>query len=168
MTAHARSTVDAINTELRSPFVSGVSNRAWTRFVHALSISDERGPTHGQPRLFSSASYAGLGCFAMRPRRLVEIGVLKSVVTIKGKTVPSPEDKQRLLAFLQNPIEQYRRMVVSLRRYDAALPSSLPEGMTRSGALALHHRLGPKALEKWAKHQEPSTTALFQRTNGLF
>lgn len=166
MMAQAR--MKSLSTDLRSPFM-GVSNVAWSQFVHALSISDDSGPGKGLPRRFNAVSYAGgLGCFALLPRRLVEIGALKEIVIRKGKVMVSPDDRRRLMTFLSNPIEQADYLVLSMRRYDLALPSPLPEGMTRSGALALHHRLGPKAFEKWARHQEPSTTALFQRTNGLF
>ena len=71
--------------------------------------------------------------------------------------------------FLQNPLAQYNALIESLRRYDRHLASAvLPSGLSRSGALALHHRLGPCALSKWEEHQEKTTIALFQRANGLF
>jgi hypothetical protein len=131
-------------------------------------ISDDRGPLKGKPRAFNARSYAGgVGCFGILPRRLVEIGVLRSVVLKDGKAIAAGSDK-RLIGFLANPILQYKAAVVSLKKYDSALTTPLPAGMTRSGALALHHRLGPKALLKWQSHQEPSTLALFRRANGLF
>ena len=70
--------------------------------------------------------------------------------------------------FLTSPLVQYNALSESLRRYDAALPEKLPEGVTRSGALALLHHLGAEALEKWAATRNRSTIDLFERANGLF
>ncbi len=165
-TARARVTsVEALNGELRSP-LTGVPNLAWNKFVDALMIDDDRGPHKGRPRPFNARSHAGgLGCFALLPRRLVELHILKEVAFSKGKAL-AKNDKW-LVVFFANPISQYKALAVSLMRYSTAL-TSLPEGMSRSGALALHHRLGPNALVKWQKHQQPSTLALFRRANGLF
>lgn len=156
---------EALNGELRSPLV-GVSNLVWNRFVDALVINDDRGPGKGRPRPHNARTYAGgVGIFGMLPKRLVELHVIKEVSIRDGKTI-AVKDKL-LLAFLANPIEQYRIFVLSIMGYSAAL-AALPEGMSRSGALALHHRLGPNALVKWQQHQQPSTIALFKRANGLF
>lgn len=147
---------------------SGVSERAFAQFLHVLTIDDDSGPTQGRPRQFNSISRSGgLGCFAISPLRLQDLGILKEVFVSKGKAIANPSDK-RVKAFLSNPLLQRDAVLVSLKRYDATLSTPLPAGVTRSGALALHHRLGPKALVKWKQHQEPSTTALFQRANGLF
>ncbi len=73
--------------------------------------------------------------------------------------------------FLFSPLVQYNALVDSLRRYNRKLDDErlkLSRGMTRSGALALLHRLGPHALPKWERHQEPTTLALYKRANGLF
>jgi len=157
----------ALSGELRSP-LAGVTNAAWNRLVNALMIDDDRGPLKGKPRAFNARTHAGgLGCFGTLPRRLVEIGVLRSVVLKDGKAIAAGSDK-RLISFLANPILQYKAVVVSLKKYDSTLASPLPAGMSRSGVLALHHRLGPKALLKWQGHQEPSTVALFRRANGIF
>ncbi len=164
-TARASAT-EMLNGALRSP-LAGVPDLAWNRLIDALMIDDDSGPGKGRPRPFTARTYAGgLGCFGLLPKRLVEINVLQEVFVRKGRTYAAKD--KRLLAWLTNPIEQYKAVVTSLRRYDAALIAPLPEGVSRSGALALHHRLGPNALVKWSQHQEPSTIALFRRANGLF
>jgi hypothetical protein len=155
----------ALSGSLRSPLL-GVTSAAWNRFVNALMLSDDRGPLKGKPRSFNSRTYAGgLGCFGMLPKRLVEIGVLKAVVYKNGKA-HAPADKRSAM-FLADPIIQYKAFVISMKRY-SAVKVELPASMTKSGLLALQHRLGPNALLKWQQHQEPSTVALFQRANGLF
>jgi hypothetical protein len=161
----AQRSAQTLHGSLRSPLM-GVTVAAWNRFVNALMISDDRGPLKGKPRAFNSRTYAGgLGCFGMLPKRLVEIGVLKAVVYKNGKAHASAD--KRALMFLANPIIQYKAFVISTKRY-SAVKVELPAGMTKSGALALFHRLGPNALLKWQQHQEPSTVALYQRANGLF
>jgi hypothetical protein len=152
---------------LASP-LTGVADFAWTRFVSALTIDDDRGANKGKPRRFDARAHAGgLGCFGISPRRLVELGVLKEVFVSKGRAIADPRDK-RVVVFLSDPLLQRDALVASVRRYDRVLVDPLPAGMTRSGALALCHRLGPQALSKWVEHQEPSTVALFRRANGLF
>jgi hypothetical protein len=162
----SRSATAKISGMLVSPF-KDVSDFAWTRFVTTLEIDDDRGPNRGKPRRFDARTNAGgLGCYGIPVRRLVELHVLKEVFVSKGKAIANPRDP-RVVIFLADPLLQRDVLVASMKRYNLAL-SSLPAGMTKSGALALCHRLGPQALAKWAKHQEPSTVALFRRANGLF
>lgn len=164
----SRGATAKISGMLESPF-KGVSDFAWTRFVTTLEIDDDydRGPNRGKPRRFDARTNAGgLGCYGIPVRRLVELGVLKEVFVSKGKAIADPRDK-RVIIFLSDPLLQRDVLVASMKRYNLAL-SSLPVGMTKSGALALCHRLGPNALVKWQQHKEPSTMALFQRANRLF
>ena len=164
----ARAGMTAAEALAKDAPLKGVSRAAYDRFEDALTIDFDRGPRHGKPRAFNAVTRSGLGCFGISPRRLVDIGVLEEVFVSRGKAIANPRDK-RVVLFLADPILQREALVLSLKKYDAQLASTiLPAGMTRSGALALHHRLGPDALAKWAKYQAPSTIALFRRTNGLF
>jgi len=158
----------AFDSAVQSP-LRGVSSLAWDRFVEALMIDDDHGPNKGKPRRFNTRTHAGgLGCFGILPRRLVELRVLKEAFVSKGKAIADPNDK-RVIAFLSNPLLQRDVLIVSMRLYAAVIVKlTLPADMSLSGALALHHKLGPKALVKWQAHQEPATIALFQRANGLF
>lgn len=174
MTSAARAYVGA---PLR-PQLSGITTEQWTAFIHALSVDDCRGPGRGKPRPFGAVGPGGaLGAFAMRPTRLGDLGLMRKVTRSidaetggrvwSGSFVP-PMTAQK---FMTSPLVQYNALVESMRRYDAWLRESFGNsmaGMTRSGALALLHRLGPGALRKWEAHKEPSTVALFERANGLF
>ena len=153
-----------IQNNLTSP-LSGVSDLAWARFVDALTIDDDDGLHNGAPRAFNARTHAGgFGCFGILPRRLVDIGVAKAVRVIDGKAIAVDFVRRD---FLANPLAQRDALTESMKRYDAAI-GELPAEMSRSGALALYHRLGPEALSKWAQHKAGSTIALFQRANGIF
>lgn len=151
---------------LHSP-LTGVSDLAWARFVDALAIDDDNGPNNGKPRPFNAHTHAGgLGCFGILPRRLVDIGVAEDVRTIDGRAIAVGFLKRD---FLAKPLAQRDALGLSMQRYDAELAKiTLPSEVSRSGALALFHRLGPEALAKWQRHKQQSTLALFQRANGLF
>lgn len=172
-----RATLDG-RTLLRSQ-LHGVADETWRKFVHALTICDEQG-ADGQlrntPRGFDARSYAGgYGCFDLRPKRLADLGLMRNVHTelLSGRVIcvgdfiaPMTERK-----FLSSPLAQYNTLLESLRRYDAKLldvAQNAAQNITRSGSLALLHRLGPNAISKWLSHQERSTLALYNRTNGLF
>jgi hypothetical protein len=145
--------------------LSDVSALAWTRFVDALTIDDDDGLNNGHPRPFNARTHAGgLGCFGILPRRLVDIGMAQVVRIVDGKAVAVG-----LRADFRNPLVQRDALGISIQRYDAEVAKVvLPSGMSRSGALALYHRLGPEALSKWQKHKQQSTIELFRRANGLF
>jgi hypothetical protein len=155
------------NARLRSP-LERVSDHAWARFADALTIDDDAGPNNGKPRWFSARTHAGgLGCFGILPRRLVDIGFAKMARVIDGRTVAVG----LVRGFLVNPLAQRDALNASIQRYDADLDKTvllLPSEISRSGALALYHRLGPDALAKWQKHKQQSTEALFRRANELF
>jgi hypothetical protein len=142
---------------------------AWQSFLDALAVDDDRGPNKGRPRPFNAVTHAGgLGCFGIPVQRLVDLGVLDKVYFSNGKAIANLADK-RVIAFLKNPLAQRDALNKSMKQYAAQVDKlTLPAGMSRSGALALFHRLGPQALDKWAKNQQPSTAALFRRANGLF
>lgn len=151
---------------LSSP-LKGVSDAAYARLVDALSIDDDAGPNYGRPRPFDARTHAGgLGCFGILPRRLVDIGVARAVRIVDGKAYVV--DLQR--DFLVNPLVQRDALGESLLRYDVDEVSklALPRGITRAGVLALYHRLGPQALQKWQRHKQQATIVLFRRANGLF
>ncbi len=151
------------STLLRAQLL-GVSDESWQQFIHALTIG-----TDGNPRSFGARTTAGgYGCFDLRPRRLADLGLMRRIrvdnssgrcFTVGDFVLPMTETK-----FLLSPLAQYNTLLESLRRYDK-LPTML--GISRSGSLALRHRLGPNAATKWVAHQEPSTTALLKRTNDL-
>ena len=177
MIAHARAPVAIGGAAfLRAP-LSGVPNEAWSQFVHALAIADEicdpQSPDYQRPRAPDARTPSGgLGCFDLRPPRLADLGLMRGVrvdnttgccVWVGEFILPMTQAR-----FFQNPLVQYNALCESLRRYDRQVAAALPEDMTRSGMLALHHRLGPRAFVKWAEHQEPATMALFHRANGLF
>lgn len=164
-------------TALLRAQLPGISNEAWTQFIHALTIADEVAdpddPGFGRPRAFDARlPSGGLGCFGILPRRLADLGRFRNIrVDNEGRRCVVVGDFISPMTWekFTNPLAQYDFLLDSLRRYDRRLSGeALPEGMTRSGALALHHRLGPSALSKWAEHQETSTMALYRRTNGLF
>ncbi len=166
-----RASMMQIRSDLTSP-LTGVSNLAWARFADALTIDDDDGPNNGKPRPFNAVTHAcGLGCFGISPRRLVDIGAARAVHLIRGKPIAVgfiPRD------FLTNPLAQRDALAISMKRYNVGIAGlridkiALPPEMSRSGVLALYHRLGPNALAKWQKHKQQSTLALFQRANGLF
>lgn len=152
----------------------GATPDAWEAFLDALSTSED-----GRKRSFTETR-EGYGAFGILPKRLVDLkiaaavrckaGIALSAVFRPTRLAPTAALAER--AFLMSPDAQRRVLLVSLALYDKNVLQAnellLPEGMTRSGALALLHRLGPRALEKWAAYQSPSTRALYERCNGLF
>lgn len=149
----------------------GITVDVWRTFTHALTIDDEEGPNKGQPRPFNARTLAGgYGCFDMRPRRLADLGYMRNIrrgtlagrVVTVGDFIPSVMTEAK---FLFDPDAQHDALLESLRRYDRL---AMVAGASRSGSLALYHRLGPDAPQKWLAHQEPSTLSLYRRTNNLF
>lgn len=151
-------------SRLASPLPS-VSNEAWTKFVSLLEVQ----PLHGV-----SASNA-LGCYAMRPRRLQDLGVMTRLRYTRrqdnhrqvweGDFLPPLTQK----LFLSNPVLQYHLLVKSVRLHqDAVSHLGLPSGLTHSGRLALLHRGGKGALLSWGKTSFPETVRFVQKLNGVF
>lgn len=84
-----------------------------------------------------------------RPRRLVELGLAEAVTL---------EEKARAFA-------------ESLRAYDALLTSGemkIPTEVSRSGALAILHLGGRRALAAWPEDRWTKTKAAVARANGIF
>lgn len=158
----------ALESAQRAP-LDGVSSLEWVRFVHALTVDDDDGPNKGNTRPFNARTHAGgFGCFGMLPRRLVDLGIAENLRIVDGKAI-AVSFVEGARAFLADPFAQRNALDESMRRYDGEIAKiTLPPDMSRSGALALYHRLGPAALSKWQQHKQPSTLALFQRANGLF
>lgn len=145
---------------IHSP-LSGVPDAAWTRLVCTLETAPLRHISESN----------GLGCYEMRPRRLGDLGLMTDLhIARRGKrqiwegTFVPPLTQ---IAFLANPILQYSALAESIARYDVNL-NDLPEGVSRSGALAILHRAGPSGLTSWMRTRIPSTERLFERTNEIF
>lgn len=142
---------------VRSP-LAGVSDEAWARFVRVLEV---------QPLGAVSASNA-IGMFAHRPRRLVDIGVMRN-----PKHFRAPNDRMICAAefvppmtdvlFLRSPVAQYDALVKSTVGY--AKEFKVPEGYSLAGMLAILHRAGPPGL-KGKLFDE--TKALFERAADIF
>lgn len=130
---------------LPSPF-DGVSDEAWTKFLGALSTD-----AAGKPRPLDFLGPTGaVGMYAIPARRLADLG-------IKGDAV---------VRLRRDPHAQRNALVESLIRYLKAL--SVPEGMTRSGALAILHCAGPNGLALFKTRPLKPTQEMFKRSNGLF
>lgn len=138
-------------TRFKSGYTSplkGVSDAAWEKFVYALNV---------QP-IDAVSESGGLGCFDLRPRRLVELGIMENLrYERRGKHVTqvgafiAPQTKD---LFLTNPMAQYEVLVRSMKAYDEDLSSGViakPAYAGRSGTLVVLHRGGRGALKKWPK-----------------
>jgi hypothetical protein len=152
----------------------GVSDEAWTAWVLAMKVAE---PT-------TTANNGALGMWAMKPRRLADLGFMTNVSA-------EPQRKNGLLkwdgewtapltkdAFLSSPSIQYRILTASTKLYaDGIADGSIvcpdeigDEGVTLSGALALLQKFGPHGLERWTdvEDRKPQTIELFKHANGLF
>ena len=151
-----------------------VSPEAWSRFVRVLCVQDLAEDT---PR--------GLGAFAVRPRRLGDLGLVRqtrptivsptrpnSRSTFTGDFVP-PLTRE---IFLSSPLAQYNALVQSIVRYTENLPE-LPKDFTQSGALGILHSAGPGALRCWDRgpreglrgdRPADEVERIFHRANGIF
>lgn len=117
----------------------------------------------------------GLGSYDMRPRRLKELGLARSLKlerTSSGRQVYScefapPITRER---FLRDMILQAAVLAKSARGHFDDLSrtrASLPEGQTLAGALAVLHRGGRGALARWPDLFE-DTRALWERARECF
>lgn len=152
---------------MRSP-IPGVSDAAWMRWVAALDAQpiDAVGPS------------GGLGSYDMRPRRLKELGLARSVRLERapsGRQVYSCELAPPLTRarFLRDMVLQAAVLARSARgHYDDLARASgeglrLPEGQTLAGALAVLHRGGRGALARWPDLFE-DTRVLWEKARGCF
>lgn len=134
----------------------------WSRFVAAMTVQG----------LGDVSESGGLGWFAMRPKRLEDLGVmtnLRRVRTATGRHVfegdfilPVTETR-----FLTSPVIQFNILVKSVASHLRAIPS-LPDGVSLSGALALLHK-STGGLRSWTEGRLFDDTAiLFTRANAIF
>lgn len=145
----------------KSPLV-GVNDAAWDRFVVAMSTQ----------AICGKSRYGGLGSFDLTPKRLGELGVLTNMrrqakppgLWIGDFVAPYTETK-----FLRDAEEQYVLFKRSTKLYDDELTHiARPEGVSRSGALAIMHRGGSEALTSWPARGFKTTREVFARANNLF
>jgi len=152
-----------------SPLV-GVTDVAWNRFLGVMHVQ----------AINAVSTSGGFGCFDLRPRRLAEIRIMRDVklerrsrdedlggkrAVYVGEFVSSTRE-----AFLNSFPMQLDAFVKSNRLYDIVLRQELhrPEGVSRSGALAILHRGGKGALATWPEKALEETKALFERANLIF
>lgn len=152
--------------------IPGVSDEDWTRFVVVMKTQS--------PRSVSASNE--LGMFAMRVKRLADLGLVKNLKSARAPTgrmtwfgdwvAPLTQD-----AFLGDPRIQYRVFAASMRCYadglsdgDIECPDDLPSDMSLSGMLAILHRCGPHGLKSWSDKSKrfEQTTDLFEAANGIF
>lgn len=144
----------------------GVSNEAWTDFVFVMKTADLRDVSPSN----------GLGWFGMKYKRLADLGLVTNVRYkrgVAGVQEADWKDPLTLDKFLHSPNAQYDTFEASMRDYYNMLlnggvtPPNVPS-MTVSGALAILHRGGPRALADWKTTQFESTREIYQRANGVF
>ena len=144
--------------------LEGVSPDAWRRFVAALEV-----------QAVNEVSPKGaLGAYAIRARRMVELGYATRLRTERRDGVQRqvcafilPWTEMR---FLKDPLAQYTVLVKSMRAYYAALTSGelkVSEGLSKAGALAILHIGGKGALTGWPKLFD-NTRAVYERAQGEF
>ena len=145
--------------------LEGVSRDAWAQFVAALEV---------QP-INAVSDSGGLGCYDIRPRRLVELGYAKTLCskrTEKGRQIHVcdfvlPWSQSR---FLTDALAQFVVLSKSIVLYHRALMSGelkVPVGVSTAGALSILHRGGKGALTSWPNLFE-STRELYEATKGAF
>lgn len=158
--------------------LASVSDADWTRFVLAMKTA----------AVDSVSGSCALGAWEMRPRRLVDLGLMTNLHSVKtplgrrsydgdfiGDVDPERSSLTRKM-FLENQEVQYLVFATSMRRYvDRLTDGSIEHGqadpnMTLSGALAILHRCGPNGLAKWGDESArfSDTVDLYNRVNGLF
>lgn len=153
-----------MTTRLKSP-LSGISHEAWSQFVAALEV---------QPIRAVSES-GGLGAYDIRPRRLQELGLArvgKRTRSARGRFKNECEFVPPLTQaqFLNDPVTQYRALVLSITAYHRDLTSGKlrkPEDISLAGALAILHRGMREALKSWPDLFS-DTRALHDRAQGAF
>lgn len=148
-------------------FLQGVSDEAWTEFVRNMAT--------GSPLTVSDSN--ALGMFEIMPRRLADLGLvfrLSRSKSSKGRTiwVGSFIPPLKCSNFLKNPSIQYKVFCKSIKDYDDKINNGIIKkdtGMSRSGALAILHRAGPRGLDAWNEGKRFSfTEEIYNRVARLF
>jgi hypothetical protein len=155
---------------LESP-IEGVSDAAWTEFVLAMRVA----------ALGTVSANSDLGMFAMKPRRLADLGLVKDLKRERsplGPMVWTGVWKMSQEKFLASPSAQYSAFTRSMTRYVDALKAGelplpeggVPEDMSLSGMLAILHKCGPSGLRTWndEANRFELTITLYEATNGVF
>lgn len=171
------------NHVLKSP-LDCATDAQWTKFIFAMKTADldTVGPANEQ------------GMFAMRPRRLVDLGLgmdLESTRMDSGRMgwvflfVPPMTEELFLgpgesgsdakhAAAAQIQLDTFTRSmldyVAAIRAKTIPSPAVRPAGLTLSGALAVLHRCGPSGLKSWAdvSSRRQDTITLVDCANGAF
>lgn len=153
--------------------IEGVSDEAWTAFSYAMKVAG----------LSNVSASNAMGMFALKPRRLADLGLMTSVACRRspmGRFVWVGEFKAPLTAklFLSDAALQYKAFGDSMKDYvnrlrDGTIPKPTngpSEGMTLSGVLAILHRCGPHGLANWNTNAPrfSDTVELYNRANGIF
>lgn len=145
--------------QLFKSVLSGVPDAAWDAFVRAVSSRSIRDVSRG----------GGIGSFDLRPRRLGEIGVMVNLLRgDRGKWVGDLAPEYADLG--RDATLQYRVFALSTKLYDADLVEgriARPEGVSRSGALAVLHCGGKGAIDGWPRAFK-TTRETFDRANDIF
>ena len=145
----------------------GVSDECWTQFVKALMTA----------KVDSVSDSNAVGIFEIMPRRLADLGIVRNVKRTRGPSnrvlyvaafVP-PMTSDR---FLRSPQKQYEVFCASIIDYDGRMGTGEIERdpqMSRSGALALLHRCGPRGLETWKSGEQfENTKKIYDKVAGIF
>lgn len=157
---------DVLPAAIPSPIVEATAE-AWQAFVRAMATQ----PIHAETE-------AGLGCFALRPKMLGDLGLMANLRPVQGKrqgrsgdrvlwegdfVLPLTKDR-----FLGSYLAQYNAFVRAVTLH-ANAAAKLPAGVTTSGAHAILIQAGPWGLRSWARGtRHEGTIELFNRANGIF
>jgi hypothetical protein len=156
----------------RSPFAD-ISDVEWTRFVRAMTVQ----------AICAVSDSGGLGCYDLRPRRLVELGLMEkgSLRRVRGSyerqvqvgTFVAPAPGERAMTderFLGDLDAQHDAFIASVRAHLDDIATGrvqVPAGVSRAGALAILHRGGRAALAAWPELLS-HTAALYERAKDCF
>ena len=145
--------------------LADVSREHWDKFCRLLEVQSTN----------KISESGGFGSYAIRPRRLVELGYamyLRSKRTDKGRTIQTCEflPPWTQAKFFKDPLAQYVAFSRSMLLYYTAMASGelkRPAGVSLAGALAILHCGGKGALKAWPEIFS-DTKVLYDRVQGLF
>jgi hypothetical protein len=170
-----KATSNSAATAFVAPF-PGVARKAWNRYVRLMAV--------GEPATISAGNQ--LGMFQIGYRRLADLGYVENLRKVKksGRAVWVGDFKApfTLSGFLKDPVLQYQVFVQAtkadrsavLLRYAGAIGKTFAgKKATLSGLVASAYHAGLAGLGRWLSSDEernraPKTTAVYQRTTGLY